>query len=161
MACCASVACVCASVDSEDTMLAVQTRSVKANWPWHQTGPPLMNHVPEVNSIETRALSGSQCFSGKKRTGADRKWDKDTREWIYDDMNYEWAHELYMSLLGREQCRIKSTNGSECSRSCPSFHFKGTIRDVNIKDSAVCYCCLTLLKVRFHDSRSKYSPLIG
>lgn len=66
MACCASVACVCASVDSEDTMLAVQTRSVKANWPWHQTGPPLMNHVPEVNSIETRALSGSQCFSGKK-----------------------------------------------------------------------------------------------
>lgn len=76
MECCASVACVCASVDGEDTMSAVQTRSAKANCPWHQAGPPLMNHVPEVNSIETRAPVGHSVSLGGGKKEKNRSWQK-------------------------------------------------------------------------------------
>lgn len=56
MACSASMAC--ASVQSKDTISALQTHSAKANCPWHQDGPPVMNHVPEVNSIGAGAPVG-------------------------------------------------------------------------------------------------------
>lgn len=66
MACRASAVCVCASVDGEDTILAAQTRAVKANCPWHQAGLPLINHVPEVNLIWTGAVAGRSVSLEKK-----------------------------------------------------------------------------------------------
>lgn len=56
----------CASVDREDTILAVQTHAVKANRPWHQADLPLMNHAAEVNSIWTGALVGHSVSLKKK-----------------------------------------------------------------------------------------------
>lgn len=97
MVCCASMACVCVSVDSEDTVLAVQTHPVKANGPWHQAGPPLMNHAPQVNSIWTGALAGHSVSVEKIKNkqqlpenGAKIPESEFMTTWImYECMNHE------------------------------------------------------------------------
>lgn len=107
--CCGSLACVCASGDREDTILAVQTHPIKANCLWHRAGLPLMNHVPEVNLIWTGAVQQVTVFLWKKKqTVDDRKWGRDYHEWIYDIMNSVREHEWYMNWSGCERCRIKS-----------------------------------------------------